>query len=236
MTFFKSQNNLNVLPEHLEDLYKSGLSDEIIQMAGIRSLTADEVRGMRRHGLVSAYEIPYDLKISGGFSRFKCFYKQGYKGSKYIQGVGTGNHLFMPKLVLPFISSVYMPLFITEGEKKTLKAIQEGLICVGLSGLWNWSDGNKNLIADFDLINFKNRIVYIVPDNDFKKPNKHGYKKNLVNAVSSLAELLKKRKANVMIVNLDEDDDAKGLDDFLIKYGVGRFLFMLNFNDYLKGG
>ena len=40
---------------------------------------------------------------------------------------------------------------ITEGEKKALKATQEGFMTVSISGVWNWSS-NKKPIEDLDLI------------------------------------------------------------------------------------
>lgn len=232
MSIFKTEEK--IFPEHLVDLRKSGLSDEMLNIAGIRSVPANELFSLfYRPGLTSAYEIPYH---GLSFSRFKCFYKEKKEGQpKYLQGYGTGSHLYIPKIVKVFLDDPYIPLFICEGEKKTLKACQEGLICIGLTGLWNWSDGKKNLIPDFDLINFKKRIVYIVPDNDYRKPNKHGYyNKNLVDAVEVLAELLRKRKARVTVVNLPEDSPEKGLDDFLLAYDVGKFLSMINHNFYAK--
>src|SRR5206468_10515718 len=51
----------------------------------------------------------------------------------------TLTHLYIP----PLIESHYwldptLPLIITEGEKKALKACQEGLLCVALGGVQNW--------------------------------------------------------------------------------------------------
>jgi len=81
------------------------------------------------------------------------------------------------------------------------------LLCVGLSGLWNWKNKAKDdLIDDFNLINFKNRIVKLVPDDDWLTPNKHGYKKNLQAAVYRLAGKLKLRGARVFIVNLEKEN------------------------------
>ena len=86
--------------------------------------------------------------------------------------------------------------------------------------MWNWSDGKKELIKDFELIKFEGRQVFIVPDNDWQKPNKHGYKKNLVAAVELLAYKLKKLGAQVSIINLPEGDEKIGLDDYLCVHSV----------------
>ena len=100
--------------------------------------------------------------------------------------------------------------------------MQEGLYCVGLSGLWNWSNGNKELIPDFDLIKLQGREVYIVPDNDWLQPNKHGYRKNLKQAVCQLADRLKARGARAFIIELPHGNE-KGLDDFLCLHTVEEF-------------
>jgi|Deesub1362A_J573_1020465.scaffolds.fasta_scaffold00319_22 Mn-dependent DtxR family transcriptional regulator len=211
----------NLHPQHLEDLKKSGLSEETIREAGIKTVPPshiDKRLGFSVRGLVSMYEIPY----GGGFSRFKAFYERGRKGPKYLQRKDSSNKLYIPKKVKPILSDSSIPLYITEGEKKALKATQEGLYCVGLSGLWNWSNGNKELISDFDKIALTGRPVYIVPDNDWLQLNKHGYNKNLKQAVYRLAEKLKAKGAEVFIVELPQGD-GKGLDDYLRKHSIAEF-------------
>jgi hypothetical protein len=58
-----------------------------------------------------------------------------------------------------------VPLLITEGEKKTLKANQEGMPCIGLGGLWNWRHAGRP-IADLDRIDWFGRDTVLVPDGD----------------------------------------------------------------------
>jgi hypothetical protein len=121
------------------------------------------------------------------------------------------------------LSDPSVPLYFVEGEKKTLKAVQEGLPAIGLAGLWAWSDGNGNLISDFDQINFEDRLIYIVPDNDFLNSNK--YRKGLKEAVHRLADKLIERGAKVYIKHLPPGK-LKGLDDFLCKHAVDEFKFL----------
>jgi len=203
---------------HLQDLRKSGLSDETVLKAEIKSVPPDIFKKKLGFdsGITSVYELPYDKS----FSRFKAFLNDGR--TQYLQIKETGNRLYIPADVKPALSDPSIPLFITEGEKKALKACQEGLFCIGLSGLWNWSNGTKELIPDFDLIACKDRHIYITPDNDWLKPNKHGYRKNLRNAVYELAEKLREREAKVFIVELPQGD-LKGLDDYLCNYKVEEF-------------
>lgn len=204
---------LALSPEHYDDLVKSGLSDETIVESGIKSLPYEymiktelaELLGFDMpfaHKIKSAYKIPYP---GTKYFRVKVFYKnldQKSKPPKYLQKKDTGNRLYIPNKVRELLQDNSIPLYFTEGEKKSIKACQEGLPCIGISGLWNWSDGTGTLISDFDLINFKNRTIFIVPDNDFRLPAKHGYKKNLEVAVKRLAKKVSQRGAKVFVIEL----------------------------------
>ena len=215
----------NFHPDHIADLKKSGLSDETITQAGICIVMPprqiDKKLGFNMPGLISMYEIPYP--DCDGFSRFRCFYENGKSGPKYLQRKGTGNHLYIPAMIdVSVLSDTTKPIYFTEGEKKALKACQEGIPCIGLSGLWNWKIKDGGLIPDFNKINFKHRKVFIVPDNDYKSPNKHGYGKNLEQAVNQLAVGLIERGATVSIIELP-DGLEKGLDDYLCNQSVAEF-------------
>ncbi len=202
-------------PQHLEDLRRSGISDETITDASICTVPPADISkklGFNIPEIKSMYEIPYDNE----YSRFRVFYfedsefgKDGKKKPKYLCRKNSGNHLYLPSRVRPFLCDPSIPLYITEGEKKALKAVQEGMHCIALSGLWNWSNGNKELISDFNQIAFEGRLTYIVPDNDWLLPDKHGYEKNLRRAVYCLAERLVARKAKVFIIHLPESEGNK---------------------------
>ena len=203
-------NNLH--PHHMADLRKSGLSNDSIEEAGIKSISPDRINktiGSNVHGLISAYEIPYDAY----YSRFKVFYEEG-KGinkdgnskPKYLARKDSGNRLYIPSKAKTILEDVSVPLYITEGEKKSLKACQEGLFCVALSGLWSWKNkGEDTLISDFDLITLKNREVFIIPDNDWQEPDRMGERKNLKEAVMELSSRLLDRGSKVFIVLLPRE-------------------------------
>lgn len=215
--------NKKLFSEHYSDLHiKSGLSPETIEQAGFATIVPFLIPyelGYMPKNLSSMYKIPY-LHTDNGYCRYRCFHDAGKEGPKYLQKSGSKNRLYFPPQIMQSLGDASVPLYITEGEKKALKAAQEGLCCIGLSGLWNWSDGNKNLIRDFELIKFEGRQVFIIPDNDWQKPNKHGYKKNLVLAVELLAHKLKKLGALVSIINLPEGDEKIGLDNYLCAHSV----------------
>lgn len=212
-------------PTHLEDLRKSGLSDETIREAGFQTVIPCDINkeiGWNVPGLTSCYRIPYP---GTDFCRYRCFYEEGASGPRYLQRKATGNRLYVPHSVKSVLQDTAVDLYTPEGEKKALEAAQEGLFCIGLSGLWNWKNKNEEeLIADFDRIALEGRRVFIVPDSDWLNPNKHGYKKNLSQAVHGLGTKLKERGARVFIVSLPDENEGKtGLDDYLIKHTAEEF-------------
>ena len=205
--------SLSLSSEHLQHLRKeSGLSDEIIHQAGAYSVRPGDINKILGSGLGdkvnSLLAFPYP---NNELTRYKLFPPVPNKDGhliRYYQPNGSQNHLYIPERVKPFISDPTIPLYVAEGEKKTLKAVQEGLNCIGISGLWNWSDGTdeKNLIHDFDKIKWKDRTVYLIPDNDWLNPDRQGERKNLRGAVYELAYRLIDRGAKVFIVKLPQDE------------------------------
>jgi hypothetical protein len=216
---------MSLHPNHLADLQKSGLTDETIREAGIYSVPPRDINKKLGQGfphpekINSLLAFPYP---GSDFGRYKLFPPLGDR--KYHQREGTGNRLYIPQRVTGTLRDISIPLYITEGEKKALRATQEGLSCIGMGGLWNWSDGTegKSLIPDFDLVEWRGRTVYIVPDNDWEQPDRHGEKKNLRQAVYELGYRLIDRGAKVSVIELPQGQE-KGLDDFLCHHSVEEF-------------
>ncbi len=66
---------IDLHPDHLADLKKSGLSDKTIIEADIKSVPPDminKVLGFNIPGIISMYAIPY----GNGYYRFKIFYDE----------------------------------------------------------------------------------------------------------------------------------------------------------------
>jgi hypothetical protein len=194
----------NLAPEHYKDLQKSGLSDDTIKEADIKSVPPGQINkklGFNVHGLVSMYEIPFN----DGYCRYRVFYesgkefdKSGKPKPKYLTRKDMENRLYIPSKAKLILNDISVPLEITEGEKKALKACQEGLCCIAVTGLWNWKvKGKDKLIPDFDKIKLDGRTVILTPDNDWLKPNINGYRKNLEQSVRRLSYLLIDRGAKV---------------------------------------
>jgi putative DNA primase/helicase len=197
---------LHLHPEHMADLRASGLADETIRAAGVYSLAPRYIEHFFRRGdvpaeVLSAMCFPYQ---GGDFARIKLFPSLGKM--KYAQPPGTGARLYMP---FPVGEG---PLYVAEGEKKTLAAKQAGLAAAGVGGIWNWLTKSQP-IDDLGLIDGE-RDVTIIPDSDVWERH------DLLRAIYGLGRELRGRGAVVTVAKIPQNGPAKvGLDDFLIAGG-----------------
>jgi len=214
---------MKLAPDHLEDLLKSGLTNEMIEAAGIFSVPPADINKIFGWKIPIKSLLAFPYPGCDGFIRYKLFppYKQkkDEHTMRYYQKKDSGIHLYIPPTFNPKMSMIV----ITEGEKKALKATQEGLNCLGLGGIWNFSvkgnHKNPSLVEDFNLIEWSVKKVEIVPDSDFL--TKEGVK----HAVYRLGSMLERLGAEVYVVCLPTEEDKGKLDDYLCKH---------NNKDYLK--
>jgi hypothetical protein len=226
-----------LLPHHLADLRRSGLSDEEIAACGFRSTKdPEEVRailGWKKYQgqLGACLVIPYRNAEGAvtGYIRLKPdrpFARKGKGGRapKYESPIGQGNHTYFGPGFSAALADPECPLLLTEGEKKAARADQEGFGCIGLPGVWSWAqktekdgyskprDGRK-LIADLEAIDWRRRRAFLVYDSDAATND------NVVWAEYYLAAELERRGAVVKVVRLPGEGDKKvGLDDYLLSH------------------
>lgn len=128
---------MDLNPDHLADLRKSGLTDSMIEQAEIYTVSPDDIKNIFGWNVPvkSLLAFPY---LGTSFVRYKLFppyKKQGEKrAQKYFQQANTIPRLYFP----PNFDSNADVIAFTEGEKKALKAVQEGINCIGLGGIWNF--------------------------------------------------------------------------------------------------
>ncbi|MCA9420501.1 MAG: DUF3854 domain-containing protein [Nitrospira sp.] len=221
-------------PIHLADLKRSGLNDETIRKAGIFSVTKNQAQQLlhRWHLPSKGYAIPYfkqdgspllqqngqvyvNIKLDAPLLSGKG------KQQKYLKPTGEPNALYFPPEMNQRIQNSSELLIFTEGEKKCLKAAQEGYPCIALPGVWGFktrkgkTPGRSIPLPELDTIPMSQREIYIVFDSDLSSNPK------VQQAEQALAQYLQNRGAIVYSLRLPAVlDEAKiGLDDFLIKQG-----------------
>jgi hypothetical protein len=217
---------------HVADLRSSGLSDDTIRQCRL-STTADADRISLRlrwnrsaARLGECLEFPYcglDGKGAGYF-RYKPDRPRADKDGKaikYESPVGLSNRPYFPPVALPAIKDPAAPLILTEGEKKAIKATQEGFPTVGLVGVYGWHKKREDktaprvLIDDLAALQWQGREVFVVFDSDAAD------NKNVLWAEWYLSQALAEKGAAVKAVRLPGGVDGKkvGLDDFLVANG-----------------
>jgi putative DNA primase/helicase len=218
-----------ILPHHLAELRKSGLNDSTIVAAGIRSESDYErlaaVLGWKCYPKRMAPAIVFPFRAAdgtNGYSRIKADVPRLLKEKpvKYESPKGRPNEIYLPPGVADVLGRSDVDLLLTEGEKKSLKATQEGYPCIGLVGVWGWktSKGEK-ILPPLEDVAWKGRKVWIVFDSDAVHNSQVG------DAQTRLAKHLVDRGAEVRIAELPfpVDESGKpvkvGLDDFLVAQG-----------------
>jgi putative DNA primase/helicase len=232
-----------LLPKHLADLRKSGLTDATIAACGFHSLQAPaSIQGILRWKCYSGelgdcLVIPF-FDVDGkptGYGRLKPdrprLTKDG-KLIKYESPRGLPNRAYFPPATWAKLHDPACLLLITEGEKKAAKADQHGFRCIGLVGVYGWQrrrlrdttgkpQGERQLIDCLVSVPWKGRLVFICFDSDATT------NPDVRRAQWHLAETLSRLGARVRIVHVppgeQRADSSKpmkvGLDDFLIAHG-----------------
>ena len=157
-----------LLPQHLADFRKSGLSDEYIALVGFGSATnqAKIAKCLRwkappkGEGWGACWTVQFvnpDGKPNG-YWVFKPDIPRivGDKPIKYENpkknGVAAfGNRCFFPPHTLAVLTDATTPIILTEGIKKSCAADQAGFPCIGLTGVWNWTLKKKDEDAERNL-------------------------------------------------------------------------------------
>ncbi len=220
--------NSRLAPHHYDELHKgSGISPEVIEAAGIYTETsADGVQRIgfapyqSRPGMVFPYPTvngwPEGYVIKPDSPRTETRPSGKLRAVKYEPPEGSPNRIYCPPQVLPALNDTSKDLLITEGIKKTLKAITDGYDCIGLQGTWNWLGRHDTPfavpLADWGYIDLRKRRVGLCFDSDIAE------NEGVRLACDRLAHLLIALGARVYLVPLPAapDGSKQGLDDYLV--------------------
>jgi hypothetical protein len=164
-------------PEHRVDLERSGLTDATIQTHGFRSVPPDMIGrllGWDSAKIQSCYILPYVDPRTGGWLDHVVLRlfppietKRGT--AKYAQRRGVGPRLYVPRPTIPALGEATVPLWLCEGQKKSLSLAQLGYAAVGMQGIEGWHrKGETRLLPDvYDFaVVLEGRAVTVIPDAD----------------------------------------------------------------------
>jgi hypothetical protein len=234
----RSNNLETLLPQHLDDLGRSGLSSAQIDACGFRSEDRPgEVSKLLNwdgpaKALGPCLVIPFP-DVDGkptGYVRVKPDRPRTAEGGrvvKYESPKGQRNRVYFPPGVGDVLKDPGSPVLVTEGEKKAAKAAQEGFACLGLVGVWGWlkkrpRDAYGKAAGPFEVLDelagipWDGRPVTLVFDSDAAD------RPNVALAERHLAEALDARGAVVRVAPLPAGPGGAkaGLDDYLVTHGA----------------
>lgn len=211
---------------HLRQLRESGLNDETIIASGFytedRPAAIASILNRRtiKKSCGAALVMPYRDATGelNGFKRCKLDNPRKSQGKpvKYESPSGSTNHVFVPIDTFKVLREPKQRMLLTEGEKKALKADQEGFPCIGLIGVYGWKDKrSERLLPELEVVDWNGREVIVVFDSDVTT------KPEVQDAEARLAAQLRLLGADVKVVRLPNEPDGEknGIDDFLVRYG-----------------
>jgi hypothetical protein len=200
--------------QHIAALRESGLSDETIQSARVYSATSKQVQ--RLLGWPAGTGLVFDY--GNGYFRVKLDTPQPDR-KQYRAPADTPCPLYVPAMLdAAMLQDPTKVLILTEGEKKALRAVQDGLPCVAFPGVWTWSWKHKPGPA-LDQVVWDGRTVVIMFDADV------AWNPNVIDAEARLLHELRTRGAWIFTARLPaRTGDKVGLDDFLKNHSLDRLL------------
>ncbi len=192
-------------PDHLADLRASSLTHATISQHKFRSVPPTmipQLLGFDIPAIRSAYLLPFPDPLGGFMNHIRMKVFPSWKDRrgntvKYFQPRRSGVRLFFPLATIHAALHGDQPLWLIEGEKKSLAVAQRGLPSVGFCGIQGWHlAGSRRLIPDFDHLNLQGRVVELLPDGDCRT------NPDVERGTVGLAEALQARGARVNIVLL----------------------------------
>jgi hypothetical protein len=211
-----------LVESHYQDLVDSGLSLATILAANVYSASAAEVEAILGYGAGTGLAFPYPPNGGPPFVRVKLD-RTGKK--RYRTAKGAGNHLYTALVPPEQLADPSIDAYVTEGEKKSLRLMQEGRLTIGLAGIWSWKttlpDGSTGPLPELDSVAWNGRQVFIVFDADPKPKTVADVRR----AEAALAGELIRRGALVSSIRLPlaDEQDKSGIDDYLLTHSLAEF-------------
>lgn len=230
--------SIKLQPWVVADLQRSGISQDVAESVGIRSVDRseyNEILGFAFSEMPEGFVIPFYDPVTGHpmrtpdgrpYVRIKLEHPVIIDGSpaKYLSPRQGGQHAYFPPGIHNQILNAEMPVLLTEGEKKALRCSISGPPVIGLTGNWGFTQSSTgDLLDELKPYATTNRNWYVIWDSDA-----------LINfdfaaATHKLKVYLQTRKVNLHILIFPTSDITikVGLDDYLCAHPVNDFVALL---------
>lgn len=202
----------------LADLARSGLDESDAKRMRCVPLTPAETMALTGRA-VPSYRIPYPDPAGDDTEFFRVRYLAEVRDRdgdevRYWQPPDSVPHPYFPPTLKwsKVMRDASVAVTFTEGEKKAMKAAREGVVCVGLGGVWNYQskDANIQFLSELGLFDWAGRAVETAYDGGDAEINRA-----VRLARERLEERLEARGALVAAVRLPM---GVKLDDYLVDH------------------
>jgi len=221
----KGVGQVTISGRHAADLGGSGIDPRYAERAdwystdgfGVAEVLGHDEQTRNGYAYTGGLVIPYTHTTPTTYRVRPDWGPTKFKMPKYLSRKGAAPRVYIPPQVARDVFFSRRPLVVTEGEKKALKASQEGIVCVGFAGCYGWSF-RGGVIEDVGKIQLTpNRPVVIILDSDDDDP-----KHDVQRAAKRLHFHLASRGAKVKTMWLPRKC-GKGIDDYMVRFGSEKF-------------
>jgi hypothetical protein len=199
-----------LLFQHLKKLEESGVSDNVSQARGYRSvIDRDELSALGFVSMLSPVPgllIPLHgvdgLVVGYQYRPDEPYVDQQGKTQKYVNPRGQQMVLDIPVGAWEHLDDPAVPLVVTEGPIKADGAVSKGLCCVALLGVRCWTGtntkGGKTVLVEWRSVALNGRQVTVVYDSDVSE------KDEVRDALVELAAFLITKGAKPQVARRDD--------------------------------
>lgn len=213
-----------LLTKHLDHLNSSAISLEVIRERGYESVlgkaalkTAGFSKSQQRHPGILIPLHGVDGSVVGYQYRPDNSRRDARRDRpiKYENPTGSSVRLDVPPRCRGQLGDPSVPLWVTEGVKKVDALASRGACAICLTGVWGFKGknplGGTTILADFDYIAFKDRLVYCVFDSDSTS------NPQVRQALTRLNEHLRRKGAKIRTTKIPPGSGGEkvGVDDYL---------------------
>lgn len=213
----------------IDDLKKSGLTEETVVNAKFEIFegSSDDLKELIGFSSIdgqsivqacSLLKIPY-FDRNGGVIQYRVRLYPELNGAKYLSPLNSQPIPYILPTVWEIKDKKNKEIWLTEGEKKGLRLIQEDEYCIAISGIWQFKAGkdsentskDKELWTEINEFIIPGRTFYLAFDADMDKNDQ------VRKALFNLALTIQNKGAIVKIATWD--NRYKGIDDYLTADG-----------------
>lgn len=238
---------MNLNSADREQFHRLGITDEILQRAGVKRVADGEARdlyGIKGSGDMAGIIFPYydpvtGRRVTARLRRDNPDIENSRPKRKYVSAYGDRRHLYFPPGANELIEDASVPIVLVEAEKSVLAGAGfttrtgQTLLFIGLGGCYGWKgrvgkvDGSAGervdeygALPELNICRAGRRTFVLLDSNAATNPQVQAARR-------CLTKQLRKQGADVQVLDLPTGVGINGPDDFISVRGDEAFTKIL---------